>query len=161
MPDRPDPPGWEHAHHWGGGLFSILATLGWIVLLVGLAWFAWRWLVPYLRPWLVATFGRAPAAPSALEVLRLRYASGEIDAATFEHMWERLEASYQREPLAILPASHSEQHATQTRRLRRSTRTAQGDGQISRARHRRQLSPGKNTLGQKRADHPVGRVHDL
>jgi len=34
---------------------------------------------------------------SALEILRQRYASGEIDADTFEQMQERLIASYQQE----------------------------------------------------------------
>ena len=41
-----------------------------------------------------------PAGPSALEMLRQRYARGEIDTATFEQMRERLESSsppgYQR-----------------------------------------------------------------
>jgi len=32
--------------------------------------------------------------PSALEILRQRYARGEIDAATFEQMRERLESSH-------------------------------------------------------------------
>jgi putative membrane protein len=34
-----------------------------------------------------------PVQPSALEILRQRYARGEIDAATFDQMRERLEAS--------------------------------------------------------------------
>jgi hypothetical protein len=35
--------------------------------------------------------------PSALEILRQRYARGKIDTTTFEHMRERLEASRERE----------------------------------------------------------------
>jgi hypothetical protein len=31
---------------------------------------------------------------SAMEILRRRYAAGDIDALTFEHMRERLRASY-------------------------------------------------------------------
>jgi putative membrane protein len=34
-----------------------------------------------------------PVQPSAMEILRQRYARGEIDAATFDQMRERLETS--------------------------------------------------------------------
>jgi hypothetical protein len=34
-----------------------------------------------------------PVQPSAMEILRQRYARGEIDAITFELMRERLESS--------------------------------------------------------------------
>jgi uncharacterized membrane protein len=37
--------------------------------------------------------GMPPVQPSALEILRQRYARGEIDAVTYEQMRERLEAS--------------------------------------------------------------------
>jgi uncharacterized membrane protein len=37
--------------------------------------------------------GVRPVQPSAMEILRQRYARGEIDAATFDQMRERLEAS--------------------------------------------------------------------
>jgi uncharacterized membrane protein len=36
-------------------------------------------------------FGAAPIGLSALDILRQRYARGEIDAATYENMRERLE----------------------------------------------------------------------
>lgn len=106
MPHRPGPP-WGGGHPWGhdwgaggwgaGGPFlSILTTLWWLLLLAGLAWLAWWWLGPHLRPWLSSLFAHQTATPSALEMLRRRYASGEIDSETFEHMQERLEASYAR-----------------------------------------------------------------
>ncbi len=42
------------------------------------------------RPWVPPV---PPVQPSAMEILRQRYARGEIDAATFDQMRERLEAS--------------------------------------------------------------------
>ncbi len=39
------------------------------------------------------TPGMPPVQPSALEILRQRYARGEIDTATFDSMRERLENS--------------------------------------------------------------------
>ena len=39
------------------------------------------------------TPGMPPSQPTAMEILRQRYARGEIDAATFENMRERLENS--------------------------------------------------------------------
>jgi putative membrane protein len=101
MPHRPGPPwggGHSWGHAWGSGspLISTLTALWWLLLLAGLAWLAWWWLGPHLRPWLTSLFAHETATPSALELLRRRYASGEIDSETFEHMQERLEASYDR-----------------------------------------------------------------
>src|SRR5205085_5542551 len=52
-------------------------------------------------------FGIAPPDASPLEILRQRYAAGEIDAVTFEQMRERLEASYQQEDYGFPPDSNS------------------------------------------------------
>jgi len=87
----------------GGGpdmLLSAMDTLFWLALCILLAWIVLRWLLPYILS-LFADADHPELAterPSALEILRQRYAAGEIDAVTFEQMRERLEASYpQRE----------------------------------------------------------------
>ena len=53
--------------------------------------------MPSMRPMLADIFGTKSSGVSALEILRRRYAAGEIDAVTFEQMQERLMASYQQE----------------------------------------------------------------
>lgn len=87
-------------------LLSTLNTLVWIALFAGLAWLLLRWIIPYIIPLIVGIFSTAPANPPALEILRQRYAAGEIDAVTFEQMRERLEASYQQEGNSIFDNSY-------------------------------------------------------
>ena len=82
----------------GFGLLFLLpllfvAKFFWIViliLLIGLMVrrFSFRHAYRYAYP-----YGTPTARPSALDILRQRYARGEIDAVTFEQMRERLEAS--------------------------------------------------------------------
>ncbi len=94
---------WLYGHHWGGGflwwpgmLLTVLSTLFLIALFVGLAVALLRWIMPSIRPMLTGWFGVPTANPSALEILRRRYAAGEISTDTFEQMWERLVASYRQ-----------------------------------------------------------------
>ena len=98
---RGDEFGW-----WPGTLLSALSTVFLVALFIGLAWALLRWVFPYILPIMADIFSRpadqASQEPSALEILRQRYAAGEIDAVTFEQMWERLEASYQQESNSIL-----------------------------------------------------------
>jgi putative membrane protein len=100
---------WMHWHTWGGGFFwgpgmllSVLAILFWIALMIGLAWAILSLLTPAIRPMLSDIFGAKSTNISALEILRRRYAAGEIDTATFEQMRERLVASYQQESRGML-----------------------------------------------------------
>ena len=105
---------WMHGHHWiygqqwlPGMLLSVLTTVFLVALLIGLAWILLRWILPYILPMIADIFGWPPAEnPPALEILRQRYAAGEIDAVTFEQMWERLEASYQQEGYDFPPDSN-------------------------------------------------------
>jgi len=100
---------WMGGHPWGGGgyfwgpgmIFSILGTLFWIALLMGLFWAILSLLMPSIRPMLADIFGSKSTGSSALEILRQRYAAGEIDTVTFEQMHERLVASYQQEGYGV------------------------------------------------------------
>jgi uncharacterized membrane protein len=91
------PPGGGGFVWWPGMLLSVLSILFLAALFIGLAWALLRWLMPTIRPMLADIFGMKSTAYSALEILRQRYAAGEINTETFEHMQGRLIASYQQE----------------------------------------------------------------
>jgi putative membrane protein len=85
-------------HHWFAGEFSPFAF---VFPFFGMIWF---WLLVYgvyhvARFLTRASHRPAPivAKPSALEILRERYARGEIDAETFEDMAGRLIRSEHQE----------------------------------------------------------------
>jgi uncharacterized membrane protein len=80
-------------HHFFWGLIPLLGTIVWIALLVLLMWALIHWLTMRNAP-LIGYHPTPPLyQPSALEILRQRYARGEIDDMTFQQMRERLEAS--------------------------------------------------------------------
>lgn len=81
---------------WHITLLSGLSTLFWIAMLAGVAWIAMRWLLTSRQFKLIDLFGGVHENPPPLEILRQRYAAGEIDAVTFEQMREHLEASYRQ-----------------------------------------------------------------
>jgi putative membrane protein len=65
---------------WFGGIFTIVV---WILIIVGLVLLI-RWLVQTTRSEPGASAGAGASTSRALEILRERYARGEIDKAEFE-----------------------------------------------------------------------------
>ena len=86
---------WGYDFGWGWLLMSFGMVL-WITLLVVLVWAVIRWLNRRAGISAPPETSMPISGPSALEILRQRYARGEIDLATFEHMREHLEASNMR-----------------------------------------------------------------
>ncbi|HZR40572.1 MAG TPA: SHOCT domain-containing protein [Ktedonobacteraceae bacterium] len=79
---------WGYGFGWFSMTLMMLGSTIWIALLIVLTWALIRWLnnrtAKPLQP---------GGGPTAMEILRQRYARGEIDTATFEHTRERLEAT--------------------------------------------------------------------
>jgi putative membrane protein len=80
---------------WSGTMMLWMSIWGivWLVLLGIAIWALVHW-VSHRTP-----VSGLSSGPSAIEILRQRYARGEIDATTFEQMRERLEASQRSESL--------------------------------------------------------------
>lgn len=81
---------------YGFGLGWILMAFGmvlWIALLVILVWALIRWLSSKANTPFPTMTPTPQSGLSAEEILRQRYARGEIDAATYEQMRQRLEGS--------------------------------------------------------------------
>ena len=83
---------WGYGFGWGWLMMSF-GTVLWIALLVVLVWALISWLNRKTTTVGPPHTSVPPGSPSAMEILRQRYARGEIDTATFEHMRERLEDS--------------------------------------------------------------------
>jgi len=84
---------WGYGFGWGWLMMSF-GTVLWIALLVVLVWALISWLNRKTTTAEPSNTSVPPGSPSAMEILRQRYARGEIDTATFEHMRERLEDSH-------------------------------------------------------------------
>jgi putative membrane protein len=85
---------------WGGMFVAMLFNAAIWVLLIGLlVWGISRFF--NLRVW---SAGSPAQEPSALEILRRRYARGEIDEATFERMRQQLSATGARDEQDALTA---------------------------------------------------------
>ncbi len=78
--------------HWGMGFWPLF-PLFWIGIIALLCWGASHWFGGRGRRWPVSAPPDALHEPNALEILRRRYARGEIDGTTFDQMRERLESS--------------------------------------------------------------------
>ncbi len=86
--------------NWGGMLLvMLLKGVVWIGLIGLLIWGVSR-IFTRRAPFT----GRIDTGPSALEILRQRYARGEIDEATFERMRQQLETPAARDTLTVPPA---------------------------------------------------------
>lgn len=85
---------WGYGSGWSMMFWMAFWNLCWLVLLGVALWVLVRWLVRTSSQGKYADM--SSRGPSALEILQQRYARGEIDAATFEHMREHLEN--EREP---------------------------------------------------------------
>ena len=95
---------WGPGYGWGGFLMMSVWALVWLALFGLVIWAIMRGLLSHSQPTLPPQSGVHPPReePSALEVLRRRYARGEIDAETFEAMREHLNGSGAREPSSTL-----------------------------------------------------------
>ncbi len=81
---------WGNDFSWSSIFLISFGTALWVALLVALVWaLILRINKGTMMP---PPTSAPPTGPSALEILSQRYARGEIDAATFEQMRERLEA---------------------------------------------------------------------
>jgi putative membrane protein len=75
--DGLDTPGW-----------AMLLLVIWLVLATSAVWALMQWLSRASRG---APPPQIPGQPSALDILNVRYARGDIDAITYQSMRERLE----------------------------------------------------------------------
>lgn len=76
-----------HGGWWMGGYMWFFSILFWILIIAG---------VVLVVSWLVNKDSQASARPteSALEILKQRYARGEIDRETFERMKRDIEGEH-------------------------------------------------------------------
>jgi putative membrane protein len=80
---------WGFGWNGMGSVWMIIGSLFWLAVLGVLIWALVRWLGARTQ---ASTTPSTRNNQSALDILRERYARGEIDATTFAQMRERLEA---------------------------------------------------------------------
>jgi putative membrane protein len=87
---------WGYNYGWSMMLWMVLWNMFWLLLLGLLIWS----LVRKFSPSTTTTRSRSiPDEPSALEILRRRYARGELDTATFEQMRTHLVERNEKQPV--------------------------------------------------------------
>lgn len=77
----------------GMGWWMVLSSLFWLVLIGIAVWALVRWVSYQTRTGTGRQTDGTTAGPSAQEILRQRFARGEIDGETFERMRQQLESS--------------------------------------------------------------------
>lgn len=77
----------------GMGWWMVLSSLFWLVLIGIAVWALVRWVSHQTRTGTGRQMDGTTAGPSAQEILRQRFARGEIDGDTFERMRQQLESS--------------------------------------------------------------------
>ncbi len=82
---------WGYGFGWGGMVLMLLGTLLFVALVVVLVWAVVRFVTGNATRAVPPYRSSEPPSPSAVEILRQRYARGEIDDVTYEQMRERLE----------------------------------------------------------------------
>jgi putative membrane protein len=87
----------------GMGWWMVLSNLVWLVLVAVAVWALVRFLSQRTDGGARHDTTRFSSGPSAEEILRQRFARGEIDADTFQRMRGQLEQPTPREP--AVPAS--------------------------------------------------------
>ena len=82
---------WYYGSGWAGMLWMGLSMLFWTLLLGLVIWLLVRWITRQSTVGSPPYAGTPPNPPSALEILRQRYARGEVDEETFIRMRAHLE----------------------------------------------------------------------
>ena len=77
----------------GMAAWVIISSVIWLAIIGVAVWAFVRWVGADTQASASHPFTTGPASPSAHEILRQRYARGEIDEQTFERMQARLDAS--------------------------------------------------------------------
>jgi len=82
----------------GMGWWIVVSSVFWLALVGVAVWALVRWVSHQTRTGQSSPVGSPGTAPSAEEILRQRYARGEIDATTYEQMRAHLAATAQQRP---------------------------------------------------------------
>jgi putative membrane protein len=83
----------------GMGWWMVLSTVFWLVLIGIAVWALVRWVSHQTQTGTNQQTGGTIPGPSADEILRQRFARGDIDSETFERMRQQLAASTNKSPV--------------------------------------------------------------